>query len=172
MNPENFERGSALRSFKYLDIGTFSSEEHYGVMFDDGVCVAWAMSSSGVYDTVFQLKGRGVEALETFYEISRENVEWDNWSVPAVKPFRLVRNKDVTGVSGEGVVAEGVVFPDGSAVIRWCVGPAASTVIWGSTDEAMQVHGHDGATVLEWIKPVGSVDTGVVEVADGSPQEV
>jgi len=161
-----------LKPFKYIDRGTFSTEEHYGVMFDDGVAVAWAMSSSGVYDTVFQLKARGEEAVQTFYEISRAQLEWDNWSVEAVRPFQLVRGKDVTGVSGEGVVAKGVQFPDGSAVLRWCVGPASSTVIWGSTDEAMQVHGHDGATVLEWLRPLAAGNVEVTELESPRAQEI
>jgi hypothetical protein len=66
--------------------------------------------------------------------------------------FRLVRYRDVTGVSGAGVVAEGVQFTDGTAVVRWCVPDLPnSTVTWNNVTEAMVVHGHDGATVLEWV---------------------
>lgn len=59
--------------------------------------------------------------------------------------FVLQRIIDHTGVSGTGIVAEGVVFSDGSAVLRWR-GEHASTVMWKSLDDAMHVHGHDGAT--------------------------
>lgn len=59
--------------------------------------------------------------------------------------FELVRTKDVTGVSGVGVVAEGVVFTDGTVVLRWR-GQHASTVVWSSLDSVLAVHGHDGAT--------------------------
>lgn len=34
--------------------------------------------------------------------------------------FRLVRHEDVSGVSGTGVVAEGVLFSSGKAVLSWC----------------------------------------------------
>lgn len=59
--------------------------------------------------------------------------------------FDLVRAVDHTGVSGVGVVAEGVIFTDGTVVLRW-KGPYGSTVVWRDLDDAMRVHGHDGAT--------------------------
>jgi len=62
------------------------------------------------------------------------------------RPFVLHRSVDHTGVSGAGDVAEGVVFTDGSAVVRWR-GAHASTVVWASLDDALHVHGHGGATV-------------------------
>lgn len=61
------------------------------------------------------------------------------------EPFALYRHQDVTGVSGEGTVAHGVQFTDGTVVIRW-LGAKPSTVIWASMDDAMAVHGHDGKT--------------------------
>lgn len=67
------------------------------------------------------------------------------------KRFRLRRLHDVTGVSGEGVVAEGVQFSDGRVALRWCVAPARSTVVWDQLNDAIRVHGHDGNTVLEWV---------------------
>lgn len=33
-----------------------------------------------------------------------------------VMPFTLVRDEDVSGVSGTGVVADGMLWPDGTAV--------------------------------------------------------
>lgn len=68
---------------------------------------------------------------------------------PATRVGRLCRTKDVTGVSGTGHVAEVVQFPDGVTVVRWC-GDRPSTVIWDSIDAAMAVHGHGGATTIEW----------------------
>lgn len=80
--------------------------------------------------------------------------------------FELHRDFDVSGVSGEGVVADGwkfgrrwsVTFPDGTrqtmpagwCLIRWR-GDYRSTVLWDSVDEAMAVHGHNGATRLVWL---------------------
>jgi hypothetical protein len=63
--------------------------------------------------------------------------------------FSLYRHRDVSQVSGTGVVAEGVLFTDGSVAIRW-LGYGASTAVWADLDTAMKVHGHDGATEVVW----------------------
>lgn len=66
--------------------------------------------------------------------------------------FRLVRHTDVSGISGTGVVCHGVEFPDGTVVLRWCApGRPSSTVVWASIDAVEEIHGHDGATEIEWI---------------------
>lgn len=68
------------------------------------------------------------------------------------KRFRLRRMRDVSGVSGEGVVVEGVQFSDGRVALRWLVpGVPSSTVVWDNVTDAVAVHGHDGNTVLEWV---------------------
>ena len=36
---------------------------------------------------------------------------------------------------------EGVVFSDGTTVLRWCT-PLRSTSVWASFEDAMGVHGH------------------------------
>lgn len=64
--------------------------------------------------------------------------------------FHLERDADVTGISGTGVVAEGVVFSDGHAAVRWVVGEHRSTVVWESVDSVVAIHGHNGATRLVW----------------------
>jgi len=67
-----------------------------------------------------------------------------------LRRFQLVRNHDVTGVSGTGIVVLGVQFPSGKVIIQW-QGDYPSLVIWDSIEDAMVVHGHDGATQLVWI---------------------
>lgn len=64
--------------------------------------------------------------------------------------FYLYRREDVSGVSGTGVVAYGVQFPDGAVAIRWA-GDHPSTVIWGSLAGALAVHGHEGRTSVIWL---------------------
>lgn len=64
--------------------------------------------------------------------------------------FHLYRSEDVSGVSGLGVVAYGVQFPDGKVCLRWR-GTESSTVVWDSLEAAMKVHGHDGRTVVQWL---------------------
>jgi hypothetical protein len=68
--------------------------------------------------------------------------------------FELHRDTDITGVSGTGVVCEGVAFTDGTAVVRW-LGEWSSTVIHDRGVEAVEhVHGHGGATRLVWLDEV------------------
>ena len=62
-----------------------------------------------------------------------------------VRDFELIRNVDVTGRSGTGVVAEGVVFSDGLAILRWLREPYALGV-YESIDALISVHGHEGNT--------------------------
>lgn len=64
--------------------------------------------------------------------------------------FYLNRKTDVSGVSGTGRVADGFVFPDGTAVIRWR-SQAPSTVVWNSWEDMESIHGHQGATEVVWI---------------------
>lgn len=66
--------------------------------------------------------------------------------------FELQRDDDVTGVSGTGVVAEGVEFADGVAVVRWG-GEHRSTVVWPSVGGVLAVHGHDGRTRVVYLDP-------------------
>lgn len=64
-----------------------------------------------------------------------------------MRTFVLKRTEDVTGVSGTGVVAEGIEFSDGEVVLRWIVGNHRSTVVWAQGIEAVEaIHGHNGAT--------------------------
>lgn len=75
--------------------------------------------------------------------------------------FELVRNEDYSGVSGEGVVATGVEFPDGAVFMQWrntenddletdsngCAfkpGP-------DGVKATIEVHGHEGRTELRWV---------------------
>jgi hypothetical protein len=63
--------------------------------------------------------------------------------------FHLDRDVDVTGASGTGHVADGVVWPDGTVTVRWR-GERKSTVNWDRLDDAEAVHGHGGATRIVW----------------------
>lgn len=67
----------------------------------------------------------------------------------AVRLFHLQRDRDVTGMSGTGVVADGALWPDCTVSIRWR-GDRPSTVTWNSIDHAEQVHGHGGLTRIIW----------------------
>lgn len=61
------------------------------------------------------------------------------------KLFVLQRDEDETGISGTGVVANGIVFPDGSVAMRWATG-TASTAVYASVEDVKTIHGHGGKT--------------------------
>jgi hypothetical protein len=62
-----------------------------------------------------------------------------------MRRFLLDRLEDISHVSGTGFIAQGVVFGDGTAVLRWTVA-LKSTAIYDSMDDLLAIHGHDGKT--------------------------
>jgi len=68
-----------------------------------------------------------------------------------VRNFVLERDEDETGISGTGVVAEGVEFSDGQIAMNWIVGDFRSVVIWSQGISAVEaIHGHSGKTRIVW----------------------
>ncbi len=67
-----------------------------------------------------------------------------------MRRFTLVRDEDVSGVSGVGVVAQGCVFGTGKAVLAW-VTEYRSVAFYDSIEELEAIHGHNGRTHIEWI---------------------
>lgn len=67
-----------------------------------------------------------------------------------LRQFVLVRHKDVTGTSGTGIVAEGVVFEDGQAVLKWLRKPY-SLGVFPSLKNLLDVHGHEGNTQVRFV---------------------
>lgn len=65
-----------------------------------------------------------------------------------MKVFHLIRKADPSGVSGTGTVAEGVIFHNGKVVLCW-FGDKSSQNHYDSIQDAMKVHGHEGATVYK-----------------------
>jgi hypothetical protein len=63
--------------------------------------------------------------------------------------FGLIRDHDVSGVSGTGRVADGVLWPDGTVSVRWR-GDRPSIVHWGGLADVEHVHGHGGHTRIVW----------------------
>lgn len=74
-----------------------------------------------------------------------------------IRTFRLQRDEDITGISGTGIVAEGVEFSDGTVVLRW-LGPVEqpwgiiepTTVVHPNIDNVEHLHGHHGSTKIAW----------------------
>jgi len=68
----------------------------------------------------------------------------------SLRRFVLVRHEDVSGISGTGVVAEGVRFTDGTVSLRWLRLPQ-QTSFFASVGDVLVVHGHSGKTELRWL---------------------
>ena len=68
----------------------------------------------------------------------------------SMRAFVLNRIEDETGISGTGIVAEGVQFSNGKCALVW-IPKYKSVAIYDSIDELVAVHGHNGKTRVEWI---------------------
>ena len=79
--------------------------------------------------------------------------------------FALVRDADISGVSGVGVVAFGVEFPDGRCATRWNAA-LAQTTVWDTIDHIKAIHGHEGSTRLVWLDQPVSPGSQVLNAAD------
>lgn len=66
-----------------------------------------------------------------------------------MRVFYLRRIEDVHGVSGEGIVAEGVEFTNGQCVMHWLT-QFSSVAVYPTMKELVNIHGHDGKTVVEY----------------------
>lgn len=66
-----------------------------------------------------------------------------------VRTFKLIRNSDVSGISGTGLVAEGIVFSDGKIAMSW-TSTYSSIEIHPNIETLMAIHGHNGKTILEF----------------------
>ncbi|MFM2063756.1 MAG: hypothetical protein RLZZ507_3427 [Cyanobacteriota bacterium] len=64
--------------------------------------------------------------------------------------FKLVRNKDVTGISGTGIVAVGCYFQSfgGLAVMQWLTDAASTAWYPGGWEQIELIHGHKGKTQI------------------------
>lgn len=67
-----------------------------------------------------------------------------------MRRFHLIRQEDKTGVSGTGVVAEGILFSTGKCVIAWLT-TYRSIAVYDSLAELIAIHGHGGTTAVFWV---------------------
>lgn len=64
--------------------------------------------------------------------------------------FVFNRIEDKSGISGIGIVAEGVQFSNGKCVITWLT-EHTSTAIYDCIEDIEAIHGHDGKTQIMWL---------------------
>ena len=67
----------------------------------------------------------------------------------ALRTFSLLRKEDISGVSGTGTIAEGVVFHDGQVVLSW-FGRFHTIEVCPTIDTVIALHGHNGSTFIQW----------------------
>lgn len=62
--------------------------------------------------------------------------------------FSLIRDEDVSGVSGTGVIAEIVRFASGKVVVSFLPHTAgvSNVIVYDSIADVERVHGHGGKT--------------------------
>jgi hypothetical protein len=82
-----------------------------------------------------------------------------------MKRFELHRAVDETGVSGTGLIAEGVEFSDKTACMRWRT-HTNSTTVYDSMSDLEKIHGHNGQTKVVW---VDHMDHALQQLADALP---
>ena len=66
-----------------------------------------------------------------------------------MRTFHLRRIVDDSGVSGCGVVAEGVLFDGGMIALHW-LSNTPSVNIYRTEEEMLHIHGHGGHTMIEY----------------------
>lgn len=64
--------------------------------------------------------------------------------------FNVNRKKDISGVSGTGLIAEGVRFHDNQVCVSW-FGKHQIVEVCKDIETWLAVHGHNGATSIEWL---------------------
>tara|TARA_R110002020_G_scaffold438228_1_gene648667 strand:+ start:108 stop:488 length:381 start_codon:yes stop_codon:yes gene_type:complete len=71
-----------------------------------------------------------------------------------IRTFTIARQYDETGVSGIGVVIEGVVLATGQAIIHWLTpAPRGALAIFDSMGDFIKIHikpHPDNASILTW----------------------
>lgn len=67
-----------------------------------------------------------------------------------MRRFKLIRNEDVSGLSGVGYVAEGCLFRNGKCVLCW-KSDHPSLNVYDSLEDIVYLHGHQGKTTIVFI---------------------
>jgi len=72
--------------------------------------------------------------------------------------FHIQRHVDPSGVSGTGVVAWGVEWPDRRVAVRWSDPSHSSTATWDCIEHVESVHGHSGLSEIVWAEDQAATD--------------
>lgn len=75
-----------------------------------------------------------------------------------IRRFQLHRKVDESGVSGTGIIAEGVQFSNNECVLLWLT-KRSSIGIYTHLADIETIHGHEGRTRVVWIDDEPKVTT-------------
>ena len=75
-----------------------------------------------------------------------------------MRRFHFCRYEDISGISGTGVVCEGVQFHDGQVAVCWRT-KIHSIEIWPHIEDFIDIHGHGSRGRVEWVDEEGSTDS-------------
>lgn len=81
----------------------------------------------------------------------------------SIRRFHLLRTEDASGISGCGIVAEGVEFSDKKVALEW-LSEHASTNLYESIADVEFIHGHEGRTKIVFDDPESDEDREEIEV--------
>lgn len=79
-----------------------------------------------------------------------DGIDTDKRISKKFRRFNFNRENDVSGISGTGIVAEGVLFSNNKVVVTW-TGHHTSVNVFDSLAEFEAVHGHEGSSIVDWI---------------------
>jgi hypothetical protein len=115
----------------------------FAVEFSNGRAVSWRGVGSGVevYATIASLDPNSDE----------HDVEETTFEAAKMRPFEINRYRDVAGVSGTGIVAEGVVFVDGQVALTW-LGEVQGVTVYDSIADVEAAHCRMGNSAIVYIK--------------------
>lgn len=68
-----------------------------------------------------------------------------------MRTFVLDRQEDVSGTSGVGTVAEGVLFSNGQVIVHF-LSQMESINVYANMTVLESLHGHDGRTKVRYLK--------------------
>jgi len=90
-----------------------------------------------------------------------------------LRPFTLCREADVSGVSGTGIVLEGVVFSTGAVVIHWLTPPPRGSIaLFDSLEQFLSIHvaPHPENRSILAFDDGGALTAETIDLADPVPQ--
>jgi len=75
-----------------------------------------------------------------------------------LRRFHFERLKDVSGTSGCGIVAEGVIFSNGHVALTW-LSSRPSINLYDSIEDVEMIHGHQGCTKIVYDDPADAKES-------------